>query len=63
MEEEFINIRMILENLTKEQLTEILEKNGYHIGGSQKKLVNEIMTKVTHNLVLENLKEMGLLDE
>lgn len=61
MEEEYINLRFELEKLNKDQLTQILEKNGYHIGGNQKKLINEIMTKVTHTVVIEDLKEMGLL--
>lgn len=61
MEEDYINLRFELEKLNKDQLTQILEKNGYHIGGNQKKLINEIMTKVTHTVVIEDLKEMGLL--
>lgn len=61
MEEECINLRFELEKLDKDQLTQILEKNGYHIGGNQKKLINEVMTKVTHTTVINDLKEMGLL--
>lgn len=61
MEEEYINLRFELEKLDTDQLTQILEKNGYHIGGNQKKLVNEIMNKVTHTTVINDLKEMGLL--
>ncbi|MCQ2964703.1 MAG: hypothetical protein MJ203_03970 [archaeon] len=61
MEEEYINLRFELEKLDKNQLTQILEKNGYNIGGNQKKLINEIMTKVTHTTVINDLKEMGLL--
>ena len=61
MEEKYINLRFELEKLDKDQLTQILEKNGYHIGGNQKKLVNEIMNKVTHTTVINDLKEMGLL--
>lgn len=61
MEEEYINLRFELEKLDKDQLTQILEKNGYNIGGNQKKLINEIMTKVTHTTVINDLKEMGLL--
>ena len=38
MEEEYINLRFELEKLDKDQLTQILEKNGYNIGGNQKKL-------------------------
>lgn len=61
MEEKYINLRFELEKLDTDQLTQILEKNGYHIGGNQKKLVNEIMNKVTHTTVINDLKEMGLL--
>ena len=61
MEEEYINLRFELEKLDKDQLTQILEKNGYNIGGNQKKLINEIMNKVTHTTVINDLKEMGLL--
>ena len=61
MEEKYINLRFELEKLDKDQLTQILEKNGYHVGGNQKKLINEIMNKVTHTTVINDLKEMGLL--
>lgn len=61
MEDEVIGLRMELENLDKEVLIEILEKNGFSTGGNQKKLINTIMTKVTHTKVVEDLKEMGIL--
>ncbi|MDO5850334.1 MAG: hypothetical protein Q4P14_03885 [Methanobacteriaceae archaeon] len=61
MEDEVIELRMVLENLDEDVLVKILEINGYSIGGNQKKLINEIMTKVTHTKVVEDLKEMGLM--
>lgn len=61
MEDEVVGLRMKLENLDEDVLTKILEINGYSIGGNQKKLINEIMTKVTHTKVIEDLKEMGLM--
>jgi len=55
-------IRIILEDLTKEQLTNILEKNGYTNKGSEKVLIREIMTKISHDIIIEELDALGVLD-
>ena len=55
-------IRIILEDLTEEQLTNILEKNGYTNKGSEKVLIREIMTKISHDIIIEELDALGVLD-
>jgi len=55
-------IRIILEDLNKEQLTNILEKNGYTNKGSEKVLIREIMTKISHDIIIEELDALGVLD-
>ncbi|ADC46352.1 hypothetical protein mru_0501 [Methanobrevibacter ruminantium M1] len=55
-------IRIILEDLSKDQLTEILEKNGYTSKGSEKFLIKEIMTKISHDIIIDELDQLGVLD-
>ena len=43
-------IRIILEDLSEEQLINILEKNGYTNKGKKNVLIREIMTKISHDL-------------
>ena len=45
-------IRIILEDLSEEQLINILEKNGYTNKGKKNVLIREIMTKISHDLLL-----------
>ena len=42
-------IRIILEDLSEEQLINILEKNGYTNKGKKNVLIREIMTKISHD--------------
>ena len=55
-------IRIILEDLSKEQLIEILEKNGYTTKGNEKFLIKEIMTKISHDIIIDELDQLGVLD-
>ncbi len=50
-------IRIILED----QLTQILENNGYHYKGSEKVLIKEIMTKISHDIIIEELDTLGAI--
>ncbi|AMK14734.1 hypothetical protein [Methanobrevibacter olleyae] len=54
-------IRIILEDLSKEQLTNILEKNGWDYKGSEKVLIKEIMTKISHDIIIEELEALGAI--
>lgn len=54
-------IRIILEDLDKDQLTQILENNGYHYKGSEKVLIKEIMTKISHDIIIEELDAFGAI--
>ena len=45
-------IRIILEDLSEEQLINILEKNGYTNKGKKNVLIREIMTKISHDYLL-----------
>ena len=65
-------IRIILEDLSEEQLINILEKNGYTNKGKKnvygytnkgKKnvLIREIMTKISHDIVIQELDELGVI--
>ncbi len=55
-------IRFYLEKLNTEQLTSILEKNGYSYKGSDKVLITRIMTKISYSLIIDELENMGVLD-
>ena len=48
-------IRIILEDLTEEQLINILEKNGYTNKGKKNVLIREIMTKISHDSFTNSL--------
>ncbi|WP_304093091.1 hypothetical protein [Methanobrevibacter ruminantium] len=54
-------IRIILEDLTEEQLINILEKNGYTNKGKKNVLIREIMTKISHDIVIQELDELGAI--
>ena len=50
-------IRIILEDLSEEQL----EKNGYTNKGKKNVLIREIMTKISHDIVIQELDELGVI--
>lgn len=54
-------IRIILEDLSEEQLINILEKNGYTNKGKKNVLIREIMTKISHDIVIEELDALGAI--
>lgn len=54
-------LRIVLEDLTEEQLINILEKNGYTNKGSKKVLIREVMTKISHDIVIQELDDLGVL--
>ena len=54
-------LRIVLEDLTEEQLINILEKNGYTNRGSKKVLIREVMTKISHDIVIQELDDLGVL--
>ena len=47
-------IRIILEDLTE-------EKNGYTNKGKKNVLIREIMTKISHDIVIQELDELGAI--
>ena len=53
-------IRIILEDLTEEQLIN-MEKNGYTNKGKKNVLIREIMTKISHDIVIQELDELGAI--
>nr|WP_295608185.1 hypothetical protein [uncultured Methanobrevibacter sp.] len=53
-------IRIILEDLSEEQLINILEKNGYTNKGKKNVLIREIMTKISHDIVIQELDDLLL---
>ena len=54
-------LRIVLEDLNEEQLINILEKNGYTNKGSKKVLIREVMTKISHDIVIQELDDLGVL--
>jgi hypothetical protein len=54
-------LRIVLEDLDDEQLINILEKNGYTNKGSKKVLIREVMTKISHDIVIQELDDLGVL--
>ncbi|MDO5819524.1 MAG: hypothetical protein Q4P11_04240 [Methanobrevibacter sp.] len=54
-------LRIVLEDLSEEQLINILEKNGYTNRGSKKVLIREVMTKISHDIVIQELDDLGVL--
>ncbi|MBR5504143.1 MAG: hypothetical protein IKV87_06860 [Methanobrevibacter sp.] len=54
-------LRIVLEDLTEDQLINILEKNGYTNRGSKKVLIREVMTKISHDIVIEELDALGVI--
>ena len=54
-------IRFVLEGLNKEQLTSILENNGYSYKGKDDFLIRQIMTKISYSVIIEELEAMGVI--
>ena len=54
-------IRIILEDLTEEQLINILEKNGYTNKGKKDVLIREVMIKISHDIVIQELEALGVI--
>ena len=53
-------IRIILEDLSEEQLIN-MEKNGYTNKGKKNVLIREIMTKISHDIVIQELDDLGVI--
>lgn len=54
-------LRIVLEDLTEEQLINILEKNGYTNRGKKDVLIREVMIKISHDIVIQELEELGVI--
>lgn len=54
-------IRFVLEGLDKDQLTSILENNGYNYQGKEDFLIRQIMTKISYSVIIEELEAMGVI--
>ena len=54
-------IRFVLEGLNKEQLTSILENNGYSYKGKDDFLIRQIMTKISYSVIIEELEAKGVI--
>ena len=54
-------LRIVLEDLTEEQLINILEKNGYTNKGKKDVLIREVMIKISHDIVIQELDELGAI--
>ena len=48
-------LRFVLEGLNKDQLTSILENNGYSYKGKDDFLIRQIMTKISYSVIIEEL--------
>ena len=54
-------LRIVLEDLSEEQLIKKKKKNGYTNRGSKKVLIREVMTKISHDIVIQELDDLGVL--
>ena len=54
-------LRIVLEDLTEEQLINILEKNGYTNKGKKDVLIREVMIKISHDIVIQELEALGVI--
>ena len=54
-------LRFVLEGLIKDQLTRILENNGYSFKGKDDFLIRQIMTKISYRVIIEELEAMGVI--
>ena len=54
-------LRFVLEDLSEEQLIGILERNGYTNRGKKDVLIREVMTKISHDIVIQELEDLGVI--
>ena len=54
-------LRFVLEDCTEEQLIGILERNGYTNRGKKDVLIREVMIKISHDLVIQELEDLGVI--
>ena len=54
-------LRFVLEDLTEEQLIGILERNGYTNRGKKDVLIREVMIKISHDIVIQELEDLGVI--
>ena len=54
-------LRFVLEDLSEEQLIGILERNGYTNRGKKDVLIREVMIKISHDLVIQELEDLGVI--
>ena len=54
-------LRIVLEDLTEEKLINILEKNGYTNKGKKDVLIREVMIKISHDIVIQELEALGVI--
>ena len=54
-------LRFVLEDLTEEQLIGILERNGYTNRGKKDVLIREVMNKISHDIVIQELEDLGVI--
>ena len=54
-------LRFVLEDLSEEQLIGILERNGYTNRGKKDVLIREVMIKISHDSVIQELEDLGVI--
>ena len=54
-------LRFVLEDLSEEQLIGILERNGYTNRGKKDVLIREVMIKISHDIVIQELEDLGAI--
>ena len=54
-------LRFVLEDLSEEQLIGILERNGYTNRGKKDVLIREVMNKISHDIVIQELEDLGVI--
>ena len=54
-------LRFVLEDLSEEQLIGILERNGYTNRGKKDVLIREVMIKISHDIVIQELDDLGAI--
>lgn len=54
-------LRFVLEDLSEEQLIGILERNGYTNKGKKDVLIREVMIKISHDIVIQELEDIGVI--
>ena len=54
-------LRFVLEDLSEAQLIGILERNGYTNRGKKDVLIREVMIKISHDIVIQELEDLGVI--